>query len=103
MPFALLIIGITLLVSAVRGTYTDLDKLVVGEFKGNTAQSNFLYWIVAILIVGMIGYVESLQSFSRAFLALIIIVLFLHNKGFFSNFFSGIGLNTNLSTGVTIP
>lgn len=102
MPFALIIVGLVMLISAVRGTYTNLIELVSGEFKGSSAQSNFLYWIVAVLIVGMIGYVESLKDLSRVFLALIIIVLFLSNKGFFSNFFGGIGLNTT-STGVTLP
>ncbi len=91
MPFTFLIIGLVMLVSAVRGTYTELINLVSGEFKGSTAGSNFMYWLIAILILGMIGYVDSLRTFSRTVMALVIIVLLLHNSGFFSQFFGSIG------------
>ena len=101
MPYLLLVSGIVMVVSAVPGTYTDLIQLVSGEFKGSTAQSNFLYWIVAILIIGMIGYVESMKNFSRTVLALVIIVLLLHNSGFFAKFFSGIG--TTQTGGSSLP
>lgn len=100
MPFALLIVGIVLVVSAVRGTYSDLITLVSGEFKGSSASSNFLYWFVAIMIIGLIGYAESLRNFSRAFMGLVIIALLLSNSGFFKTFFANIG-TSNL--GVTLP
>lgn len=95
MPFALLLAGTVMLISAVRGTYPQLIELVSGEFKGTSAQSNFLFWIAAVMIVGIIGYVKTLENFSRVFLALIIVGLLLSNKGFFPQFFGSIGVSTN--------
>lgn len=84
MPFALIIVGLALLVSGVRGTNGELFSLVKGEFSGD---GNFAHWIVAILIVGSLGYISSLQKLSRAFLALIIVALFVkRGNGIFDKF-----------------
>lgn len=90
MAFALLIIGIFLLASAIQGTQDAALNLVVGDFKG---PSNFFYWIVALLIVGSVGYVKRLKPVSDLFLALIILVLVLKRGnpsgaggGFFAQF-----------------
>lgn len=97
MPFALAIIGIFLLVSAVRGT-TDgpngLFALVVGDFTG---PSSFVYWMVAILLIGALGYIPKAKPISTAMLGLIIVVLFLAKGdpskaggGFFEKFTQGL-------------
>ena len=83
MPFAFLIVGILLVTAGVRSTYTNLFTLVKGDFSGS---GSFLHWAVAILILGSIGYVDELKPFSRAFMALLIVVLFLSNGGFFDQF-----------------
>lgn len=89
MPFALLIVGLVLIVAGVRNTVEDngtqkgLITLVKGDFTGN---NNFTYWLVSILIVGSIGYISDLRKLSRAFLTLIIIGLLFSNKGFFTKF-----------------
>jgi len=93
MPFALLLVGILLVVAAVRNTVTDnsttgqkgLTTLVKGDFTG---QNNFIYWLVAILVIGALGYIDSLKTLSRAFMGLILVALFLTGKNG-SNFFSG--------------
>ena len=87
MPFALLIIGIVLLVASVRNTQGDLYTLVKGDFTGS---NNYLYWVVSILIIGALGYIDALRPISRAFLALLIVVLFLSHGGVLSQ------LNTQL-------
>jgi uncharacterized membrane protein YgcG len=88
MPFVLIIVGIVLLVAAVRNTVAapaspNLATLIKGDFTG---QDNFAYWLVSILVIGALGYVPELKPLSRAFLVLVIIVLFLSNGGFFSKF-----------------
>lgn len=94
MPFALVIIGVVLLIAAVRGTTGDsgsqkgLFTLVKGDFSG---PNNFIYWFVAILIIGMIGYIPDLKKLSVAFLTLVIVVLFLSRGGFFQQFTSALG------------
>lgn len=83
MPFALLIVGVLLVTSGVRNTYADLFTLVKGDLTGS---GSFLHWALAILIIGAVGYVDELKPFSRAFMALLIVVLFLSNGGFFAKF-----------------
>jgi hypothetical protein len=80
MPFVLLIIGITLLVSGVQDTQDKLFALIQKDF---TQKPSFLPWIVALLLIGMLGYIEPIKSVARAFLALVIIGILLSNKGFF--------------------
>jgi hypothetical protein len=98
MPFALLIIGVFLLVSAVRGTHTQLFQLLQTDFTG---QNNFVYWFVAIFIIGSLGYIEKLRPISIGLLTLIVLVLFISKGnpsttggGFFSQFTSAIGTGT---------
>lgn len=102
MTFAFLIVGILLLVSAVRNTQSQLFTLVKGDLTGS---DNFLYWIVAILVIGALGYVKELKGFSTAFLVLIAVGIVLSNKGFFASFqqqLSGAsGQATNVGSGNT--
>lgn len=106
MSFALLIIGITLIVAAVRNTQDTLVSLVVGDFSGD---GNFVYWVVALLLVGSIGYVPRLKPLSDGFLVLILLALILSRGdpkkniggGFFKQFTDAIG--TTKATGGTAP
>lgn len=94
MPFALLVVGIVLLVAGARNKQDDLFALVKGDFSG---PDNFIFWFLAIVIIGAIGYIPKLKPLSTAFLGLVIVVLFLKKGstkgtggGFFSQFLSGI-------------
>jgi hypothetical protein len=105
MPFALLIIGAVLLISAVKGTQEDLFALVRGDFTG---PQNFIYWMVAILLIGGLGYIPKIKPISVAFLSLVVLVLFLARGdptkaggGFFEKFTAGIGSSTNKVTDST--
>lgn len=74
MPFALVTVGIVLLVASMRNTQDQLFTLVKGDFTG---PNNFVYWFISILLIGAIGYVPKAKPFSVAMLALVIIVLVL--------------------------
>lgn len=78
MPFVLLIFGAILFVSGVRGTNGQLWTLVKGDFTGS---NSFLVWIAAIGVVGSAGYIPKLKSLSVAFMTLLLLVLFLSNRG----------------------
>lgn len=80
MPFALVIIGLILIVSGARNTYQQLGAQLVSDFTG---PGNFTYWLVAIGAVGSIGYVKALRSVSHLFLALVVITMVLKNGGIF--------------------
>lgn len=77
MPFVFIIIGIVFLVSGVRGQSSTLVTLVEGDLTGT---NNFAYWILSILLIGAIGYVEDLRMLSRGFLILVIVVLVLNEN-----------------------
>lgn len=105
MPFALLIIGLLLVISALRNTYAQLFQLLGSEFSG---PGNFIYWIVAILIIGAVGYVQKLKPLSDGFLVLILLVLVLKRGnpsgiggGFFNQFTAALK-STNTPASSTI-
>lgn len=87
MPFALIITGLALLIAGVKGTQNNLYSLVKGDFTG---PNNYFFWMLSILVIGAIGYVPKLQPLSRIFLVLIVVVLLIHEKGFFTQFQSAI-------------
>jgi hypothetical protein len=74
MPFALLSIGILLIVVAVRDQQQPFVALVGGDFSG---PGNFLYWVVALAVVGAIGYVPKAKPVSNLLIVLILVVLIL--------------------------
>lgn len=97
MAFAFLFIGIILIISAARGTLSDLGILLKSELTG---KNNFFYWLIAIGIVGAIGYNQKAQPFSRAFLTLIILAMILANKGVYANFMNALeNVQTNSNAG----
>lgn len=91
MPFVLIVFGILALTVGIRGKQQDFFTLMRGDFTG---PNNFLYWLVAILAVGSIGYIKKAQPLSDAFLVLIVIVMFLKNQGFFDQFMAQIQATT---------
>jgi len=87
MPFALIFIGMLLVISGFQDTYQQLGQQVQKDFTGS---GNFIYWIISIGLLGSLGYVDELKTFSRASMALVIVVMFLSNKGIFSQFNSAV-------------
>lgn len=88
MAFALLIAGVVMLVAAMRNTQLCLVRIVQSDFTGT---NNFTYWIVALIVIGAIGYVEKLKKISDGLLVLIFVALFLSRGqgpggGFFGKF-----------------
>lgn len=98
MPFIFLILGIMLLTTGVRNTQGEFFDLVKSDFAGNgTIQNSFLAWLLAIGIIGGLGYYKPLKPLSDGFLLLIIVVLFLSNKGVFSQLESQLGIGNQVS------
>jgi hypothetical protein len=83
MGFALLFIGLLMIVTGARGTYAQFGTQLASEFQG---QNNFTYWIIALVALGALGYIKPVQTISRLLMTLVIIVLFLAHKGFFQQF-----------------
>ncbi len=86
MPFVFLALGLMLIITGARNTQDDLFTLVKSDFAGTTGgiSGSFLPWILAIMAIGALGFIKPIRPVSDAFLLLVIIVLFLSNKGVFN-------------------
>ncbi len=87
MPYALIIAGIVLTVAGVRATQGQLFALLGGDFTGS---NSFIWWALSIIGIGSVGYVADLRKLANAFLALVLIVLFLGHSGVFQQFISAL-------------
>lgn len=94
MPFALVTIGLVMVVTGINNTYSQFASQLSNDLFG---QKGFIPWLLAIGAVGALGYAKSLRQFSHYFLALILIGLVLSNKGVFQHF------QAALASGPTTP
>lgn len=83
MAFALVFIGLVLIVTGANNTYAQLGGQLKTDFTGS---KSFVLFVVAIGAVGALGYMNDFRKFSHYFMALILLSLVLSNKGFFQNF-----------------
>lgn len=83
MPFALVIIGLLLIVTGANDNYKKFGALLAGDFTG---PGNFSYWLLTFGTLGAIGYNQTMRPFARAFMLLIFLALIVRNGGFFDKF-----------------
>jgi len=83
MPFALVLIGLIMVITGAKDTHEELGKQLTEDFTG---EQNFTKWAAAIAGIGAVGYVKDLQPVSRVFLALLFVVMILSNGGMFNKF-----------------
>jgi hypothetical protein len=102
MPLALLLLGALFLTAAVRGQKCGgkqcadvLFETIKDDFTG---PNNFIYWGLALFLIGALGYFKPMKPLSNAFLGLVILVLFISNRGFFSKFMEQIGSTQSAQT-----
>lgn len=94
MPFALVFIGLLLIVTGAKNTYREFGAELTEDFTGD---GNFTWWIVSLGSIGALGYIKELQTFSRLFMTLIIVAMLLSNRGVFAQ------LTGALQSGPTTP
>jgi uncharacterized membrane protein YgcG len=80
-PIGVILVGVSLLILAARGTEHEFAKQLESDF-GQAQQ--FVAAIAAIIIIGALGYVTQLRTLSNLMLALVIVVLVLKNGGLFT-------------------
>lgn len=88
MPFALIAIGLLLVIAAYNNTQGVLSSQLQKDFSGKTG---FIYWIAAIIILGAVGYIKPMQTVSRAMLALVLVMIFLTREGFMQKLNAALG------------
>lgn len=100
MALVFLALGTVLIITGVKGDPTQLFTLIQNDFKNQANKKGYVYWMLAILVLGSIGYVDRFAKLSRALLLLVILVLLLHNQGFFAQLFKEFGISTGSTVGV---
>jgi hypothetical protein len=80
MPFAIIFLAILLIVTGFKGTTGTLFSMLAGDVE------QMALTILAIAVVGAVGYIPGLKKVSDGFLILILLVYVLSNKGFFAAF-----------------
>lgn len=82
MPWAFIVVGALMCILAVKSddSLHQFASTVSGDISGN---SGFIKWIIAIVIIGAVGYLPDMEGLSTAFLVLLVISFVLSNSGVF--------------------
>jgi len=77
MPLAFLLIGILFVIVAVKGNlsaaWTQFDSDLTGS-------GGFIYWIVAIILLAILGRVLEMPNAAKAFIGLVVVVYVFHQS-----------------------
>ena len=92
MPYAFFVVGIVLLVASYRNTGGELAGQLKNDF--GSGRTGFLPWFTALLVIGSIGYIRPLKPVANSLLVLVVVVLFLANRGIFASINSAVGVNS---------
>lgn len=87
MPIALLVVGLLIVVAGIKNNAAELESTIVGDFSG---AGSFWYWIVAVIVIGAVGYYQPAKTVSHLFLGLIVLVFLISNNGVFAQIQSAI-------------
>lgn len=72
MPLFFIVIGIILIVTVVNGTTFALARQLKDDLT-----SGYLKWFAAVMVIGLLGYIDALKTPSRYLMALIFLVVML--------------------------
>ena len=93
MPLLLLAIGILFVATGLNNTTGNLFGLLGKEFSGSDNKPSFIPWLVSLLIIGSLGYIDKIKPLANMFLVLVMTVLVIVNKGVFQQFTSAFKLS----------
>ena len=90
MFFAFALLGILAIVTAVKGNQNDVATQIEKDFTASGTGPSFWVWIGAIIVLGVIGRATGATGAVRLFIALLIVVYLVANKGIFASFQSAL-------------
>lgn len=76
----ILLVGLMLIASALKGTEKELAQQLQSDVLGT---QGFIVWVLAIIGIGLVGYIPGLTKTSRYMLLLVAVVIVLKNGGLF--------------------
>lgn len=76
MPFVLIGVGLVMVLTGINDTYAQFGAQLQTDMS-----AGFFKWAAAIVIIGAFGYIKDLKEISTLFLVLVVVSLFLANKG----------------------
>lgn len=80
MPIALILVAIALIGAVLRGQEERLFEVLKDDFTG---QNNFVAWLMALIILGIIGASwKDARPVTEGFIVLVIVALLISQKGF---------------------
>lgn len=83
MPFVFLVAGLALLLIAWQGTQDTAIGLLKSELSG---AGNFVVWFAALAILLALGYIKPIKTLADSMAGLVLLSMFIANKGVFSQF-----------------
>ena len=105
MSFALIVIGLAAVMTALNNTWKTAPDGGPGLFPQIAKDfftEGYLYWVAALVIVGFVGYIPQLRKPADAFLTLILVAMILKNGGVFQQFESAVQ-NVSSDVGSAAP
>lgn len=100
MPILFGLFGLILIVAGTRGRVNSGSPSLVSLVKDDFTGTNpFWKWMLAILLIGAIGYIPNLRPISRGFMVLVIVVFLLSNQGLFTQLTNTFKSGTLTETG----
>jgi len=83
MPLFFGSIGILLIIAGLRDRIIHGNPSLVSLLESDftlSSPGSFTMWAFAIIFIGALGYIPKMRGISRAFLALVVVVIFVKNK-----------------------
>lgn len=100
MPILFGLFGLILIVAGARGRVNSGSPSLVSLVKDDFTGTNpFWKWMLAILLIGAVGYIPNLRPISRGFMALVIVLFLLSNQGLFTQLTNTFKSGTLTETG----
>lgn len=100
MPIGLLVLGLLLLTTAMRGTTVALGNQLKLDLLGDDKQSGFIVWIVIIAILATIGTLgasngrKDIRQLTQLFMVVVLVALVLRTPNFMQLFVTQITSHT---------
>ena len=101
MPYIFLGIGALFIVAGYQNTYKELGQILADEFTNKPNQPSFMYWALAVFLLGIVGYIPGARLYSRALIILVIVGMVFGEHSNMAGWFKK--FNDALSSGSKTP